>query len=453
MAADPATPTATIGGLARSKPIVVAGASAGTFLVLLLTSGLNIMIPSIRADLSLSDASVSWVLAGYTLAFAMFALPGGALADRFGAHRIFALGVVVFAAFSAVAAGATSGAWVIVGTFGEGAGAALVLPAALALIEYIYRDEPRRLGHVIGIWAGANALGAALGPVVCGAIVSAWSWRWAFLVVGGLGVVVVAAGWLVFPRIAASTRAIDIPGMSVMILLLGVVVFTAHSVPHLHWWQTLAAVVLAAGLAGVFVAVERRATEPMLPLAQLRDGPFSGNAVVTVIGTAAFFGPLYIISIGLQERLGMTPLAAGVALLPLAGGNLVGALAAGRVQHALGIRKTMIIGSVLLVLSVLPVPYLFERYAWFWPALVVLGVGWGFVVPSTSAAGLVRAMTGKEGVASGVTAGGRELGAALAAVTLLPLGLTTGLLMSAMVGVLSLAVAVMFVRRLGTPAG
>lgn len=435
----------------RSKALVVASASLGTFVVLLLTSGLNIMAPSMTTELQMSDTALSFVLSGYTLAFAMLSLPGGALADRFGAHRIFAIGLIVFAVASVIASTAPTVAWVIVGTFGEGAGAALVLPAALSVIEFVYRDEPARLGAMIGIWAGANALGAALGPVVSGAIVTTSSWRAVFVVVAVVGAAVAALGQVMFPRMPPAQRGIDVPGMFIIIALLGVIVLTAHWAPHLAWWQISVAVVVALGFCWTFRIAESRAAEPMVPLAQLRDVAFSANAVVTVVGTAAFFGPLYIISIGLQEQLGMTPLTAGVALLPLAAGNIVAALAAGHVQRWIGIRGTMIAGSALVAASIIPIPFLFTQYSSIVALFVVLGIGWGLLVPSTSAAGLTRAHPGKEGVASGVTSGGRELGAALAAVVLLPLGMTTGLLGSALVGVISLSIVILFVRPLGAP--
>ena len=445
------TPEPQVAPRYRSKPIVLISTSLGTFLVILLTSGLNIMSPSIRADLDASTGALSWVLSGYTLAFAMLSLTGGALADRFGAHRVFASGLAVFALFSVVAAVAPSVGLVIFGTFGQGAGAALVLPSALSLIQYVFRDEPHRFGMAIGIWAGANALGAAVGPVICGALVSALSWRAAFVVVAVLAVVFVAVGWPVFPRIPAGSTRIDLPGLVVMILLLGVLVLLAHDATSLPAWALIGGIVLAAALVWLFAAVERRAAHPMLPLGQLADRAFSGNAIVTIVGTAAFFGPLYLVSIGLQDDLGMSALAAGVALLPLAVGNIVAALSAGRAQSALGIRGTMILGSVLVIVSLVPIPLLFDRYVTIVPSLIVLGVGWGLLVPSTSAAGLVRAQTGKEGVASGVTAGGRELGAALAAAVLLPLGASIGLVASVIVAVLSLLIVLVTVRNLSAP--
>lgn len=435
----------------RSKPLVLASASLGTFLVILLTSGLNIMSPSIRTELHATEGALSWVLSGYTLAFAMLSLTGGALSDRFGAHRVFMTGLVVFAVFSTVAAAAPSVGFVIVGTFGEGAGAALVLPAALALIQFVFGDNTKKLGVAIGVWAGANALGAAVGPVVCGALVSSSSWRVAFVVVAVLAVVFAAVGLPVFPRIPTSDRPIDLPGLMVMVVLLGVIVFIAHDAIAMPPLMIVAGVFITVLLIWAFAAIERRASAPMLPLEQLRDIAFSGNALVTIVGTAAFFGPLYIVSMGLQDQLGMSAFASGVALLPLAGGNVIAALAAGRLQERIGIRGTMLTGSALIVISLIPIPFLFERYDAIIPALIVLGVGWGLLVPSTSAAGLVRAQPGKEGVASGVTAGGRELGAALAAAVLLPMGVTGGLLVSAVVGVGAIVIVLLTVRRLNAP--
>lgn len=439
----------------RSPGTVLASTSLGTLLVILLTSGLNIASPDIRSAFDAGDTAIGWVLSGYTLAFAMLSLTGGALTDRFGARRIFLVGLGVFTVSSLVAAAAPTVSLVVVGTFGEGVGAALVLPSALALIQFVYQDVPGRLSWAIGIWAGANALGAALGPVLCGALVSVSSWRAMFLAVAVLAVVFALVGRPVLPLLRGGEARLDLPGLLVMVVLLGLVAFLAHD------WRALPPAVLVAGAVLVCAAVwlfgrlERRASAPMLPLSQLRDVPFSANAVVTVVGTAAFFGTLYIVSMGLQDELGMTPFVAGLALLPLAGGNIVTALAAGRIIGRFGVRGTMILGSALLIAALAVIPLVFDRYGALVAPLVVMGAGWGLLVPTTSAAGLARAQRGKEGVASGVTAGGRELGAALAAAVLLPLGVRAGVWSAAVVGVVSLAVVLLGVRlhgRSGTGA-
>jgi DHA2 family methylenomycin A resistance protein-like MFS transporter len=438
----------------RSPGLVLAGTSLGTLLVILLTSGLNIASPAIRSAFGAGETALGWVLSGYTLAFAMLSLTGGALTDRFGARRVFLAGLGVFCVFSLVAATAPDVSLVVVGTFGQGAGAALVLPSALALIQFVYQDVPGKTSWAIGIWAGANALGAALGPVLCGALVSAFSWRAMFLVVAVLAVLFALIGRPVLPRLRGGRARLDLPGLLVMVVLLGLVAFLAHDGGQLPAGVVAGGVVVLCAVMWLFGRAERRASAPMLPLSQLRDVAFSANALVTVVGTAAFFGPLYLISTGLQDELGMTPFVAGLALLPLAGGNIVSALAAGRTIGRLGVRGAMILGSVLVVAVLAVVPVLFHHYSALIVPLVLLGAGWGLLVPTTSAAGLARAQPGKEGVASGVTSGGRELGAALAAALLLPLGVRAGIWSAAAVGLVSLLVVVLGVRlhdRPGTP--
>ncbi|MFD5631039.1 MFS transporter [Streptomyces sp. NPDC127072] len=443
---DTASARAAVAPRRRSPGLVLASTSLGTLLVILLTSGLNIASPAIRSTFDAGDTAIGWVLSGYTLAFAMLSLTGGALTDRFGARRIFLVGLGVFSAFSLVAATAPTVALVVVGAFGEGMGAALVLPSALALIQFVYQDVPGRVAWAIGIWAGANALGAALGPVLCGALVSVSSWRAMFVVVALLAVVFALIGRPVLPLLRGGHTRLDLPGLLVMVVLLGVVAFLAHD------WRALPTAVLAAGVliaaaaVWLFGRVERRSPAPMLPLSQLRDVSFSANAVVTVVGTAAFFGTLYIVSMGFQDELGMAPFTAGLALLPLAGGNIVSALLAGRIIGRLGVRGAMILGSVLVASVLVVIPLLFDHYGALVVPLALLGAGWGLLVPTTSTAGLARAQPGKEGVASGVTAGGRELGAALAAAILLPLGVRAGVWSAAGVGAVSLLVVVLGVR-------
>lgn len=433
----------------RSPGMVLASAALGTFVVMLLTSGLTIAAPALRTTFHAGESGVGWVLSGFTLAFAMLSLTGGALSDRFGARRVFLAGLGVFALFNLVAAGAPHLAVVVLGAFGQGIGAALVLPSALSLIRTAYRDLPGRLPTAIGIWAGGNALGAATGPVVCGALVSLFSWRFMFVLVGVLAVAFGLIGRPGLPPGRGSGARLDLPGLLVMVVLLGTVTFLAHE------WEALPAAAIAAGMvvaaasAWLFGVVERRAAAPMLPLGQLRDAAFSANAAVTVIGSGAFFGGLYILSTSFQDSLGMSAFMAGVALLPLAGGNVLAALATGRVSGRLGVRRAMILASGLLIaaLTALALVSGLGSYPALVAPLVVAGLGWGLLVPTTSAAGLARAHAGREGVAAGLTSGGRQLGAALAAATLLPLGTGAGLWAAVLVGVVSLALAALGVRR------
>ncbi|AJP00524.1 hypothetical protein TU94_02230 [Streptomyces cyaneogriseus subsp. noncyanogenus] len=329
---------------------------------------------------------------------------------------------------------------------------ASIASPAIRSTQFVYQDVPGRLSWAIGMWAGA-ALGAALGPVLCGALVSVSSWRAMFLVVAVLAVAFALVGRPVLPLLRGGGARLDLPGLVVMVVLLGLVAFLAHDWRALPVWALGAGAVAAVGAVWLFGRVERRAAAPMLPLGQLRNVPFSAKALVTVVGTAAFFGTLYIVSMGLQDELGMSAFQAGAALLPLAGGNIVAALAAGRVIGRLGVRGAMVLGSVLVVAVLIPMPLVFARYGLLLVLLVFLGMGWGLLVPTTSAAGLARAVAGKEGVASGVTAGGRESGAALAAATLLPLGIRAGIWAAAGVGLVSLLVVLVSVRAVdGAPA-
>ncbi|MDA3643097.1 MFS transporter [Saccharopolyspora indica] len=430
----------------RSPGLVLASTSLGTLLVILLTSGLNIASPAIRTTFAADQSALAWVLSGYTLAFAMFTLAGGALVDRFGARRVFFAGLGTFTAASLAAAAAPAVEVVTIGTFGQGLGAALVLPSALSLIQFVHQDVPEKLPWAIGIWAGANALGAAIGPVICGAVVSVASWRFMFVLVAALAVLFGLIGRPVLPRLQGGGHRLDLPGLAAMIVLLGTATFLAHDWAALPLPGVALLIVIIVAAGWLFVRVERRSTTPMLPLAQLRDVPFSANAVVTVVGTGAFFATLYILSQALQDELGMSAFIAGIALLPLAGGNIIAALAAGRIIGGLGNRNAMILGSALLVTGIAPIPLLSGSYPGLVAPLIITGIGWGLMVPTTSHAGLARALKGKEGVASGVTAGGREFGAALAAATLFPLGMP-GILAAAAVGALSLAIVALGVRH------
>ena len=431
----------------KSANIVVAATALGTLLAIMLTTGLTIAIPAIRDQFHSTDIAVAWVLSGYTLAFAMFSLTGGALADKFGANCTFAIGLGVVAAGSILAALAPTVPVIVAGTLLAGAGAALVLPASLSIIQHTFRDDAKKRHRAISVWAASNAVGAAIGPVVCGALVSALSWRYLFGVIALLAVVFIIIGGRSIAKMPRHPHKLDIPGQVLMVVLLGVIAFVAHESAELPTGAILGGIVLVIVLMVAFWFVESRSASPMLPPVQLRDGAFGMTALVTIVGTGAFFGGIYIVSVALQDQFHMSAFVSGLALLPLAGGNIIAAVIAPRITTKIGTRGLMIVGGALLLIALLLFPLLFASYATLVIPMVLLGVAFGLLVPSTSAAGLARAIRGKEGVASGVTAGGRELGGALAAAMLLPLGAPAGLWTAAAIAAVALAMTIVGVRN------
>ncbi|MHA7220402.1 MFS transporter [Arthrobacter sp. MDT1-48-3] len=424
----------------------------GAMLAIMLTTGLTVAIPAIRNEFQVDATVIGWVLSGYTLAFAMFSLTGGALADKFGANRTFATGLGIFAAASVLAACAPGVTIIVAGTFMAGIGAALVLPASLSIIQFTYRGDEKRRHRAISTWAAANAVGAAVGPVICGLLVTSLSWRFLFVVVAALAAVLVVVSARAVASMPRHTHQLDFPGQIVMVLLLGVLAYVAHESARLPLWMIVVGSVAVLVLAVLFVLVERRHSTPMLPMSQLRDVPFSSTALATIIGTGAFFAGIYTVSVSLQDDFGMSAFVSGLALLPLAGGNIIAALLAPRMTSWIGNRGVMIVGSVLLVLALVAFPLLYSSYLSLVGPMITIGVAFGLLVPSTSAAGLARAQTGKAGVASGVTAGGRELGAALAAASLLPLGAPGALWAGAAVGLVALIIVIAGVRKVDQPS-
>ncbi|OUM45586.1 MFS transporter [Arthrobacter sedimenti] len=423
----------------------------GAMLAIMLTTGLTVAIPAIRGEFHADVTAIGWVLSGYTLAFAMFSLTGGALADKFGANRTFTAGLGVFAAAAVLAACAPSVAMIVAGTFLEGIGAALVLPASLSIIQFTFRDDAKRRHQAISTWAAANAVGAAVGPVVCGLLVTSLSWRFLFVVVAALAAVLVVVSVRSVAPMPRHSHQLDFPGQILMVLLLGVIAYVAHESAHLPLWVIAGGGVVVIVLAVLFVFAERHHPAPMLPMSQLRDMPFSATALATIIGTGAFFAGIYTVSVSLQDDFGMSAFVSGLALLPLAGGNIIAALFAPRMTVSIGNRGVMIVGSSLLVVALAALPLLYASYISLVPPMIAIGVAFGLLVPSTSAAGLARAHEGKAGVASGVTAGGRELGAALAAASLLPLGAPGALWAGAAVGFVALIIVIAGVRKVDRP--
>jgi DHA2 family methylenomycin A resistance protein-like MFS transporter len=258
--------------------------------------------------------------------------------------------------------------------------------------------------------------------------------------------VLAAVAWRAVPSYDGDPAPADRAGQALIVLLLGGLVVLVHDHAELTRTGALATGAGLVALAVLFVRVEGRAASPLLPPRVLRDRAFTATAAATVAGTGAFFGALYLVTVGLQDTMGLSALEAGAAVLPVAAGSAVTAVLAGRCIAAVGVRATMLAGSTLLVLAALPLPLAYGSYPAMLAPLVVLGVGWGLLVPTTSLAALHRVDATKQGVASGVTAGGRELGAALAAASLLVLEPRIGLVVAAAAGVIALVVVAVAVR-------
>ena len=391
-------------------------ASLGVFMVALDTLVVSTALPVLRVDLGASLSDLEWTVNAYNLAFACFLLTGAALGDRFGRRRMFSLGLLGFTAASAAAALSPSVGALVAARAVQGAAAAVVMPLTLTLISEAFPLAKR--GTAIGIWGGISGLAVAAGPVVGGAIIDGIDWHWIFWLNVPIGLVLapLAANRLsesYGPRPQLDVIGLVLAGTGVLGLTWGLVRSSA-----IGWdsGEVLAALAAGASLLSVFLAWERRAASPMLPLALFRERGFVAGNAVSFFMYAALFGALFLISQLLQTALGNSPFQAGLRILPWTAAPMVIAPLAGTLADRYGNRLFMAIGLALQALGLAWVAVIAKPgmgYFELGVALTVAGVGISMCFPTVANAVMGSVPAAEAGVASGTNSALRELGGVL----------------------------------------
>ena len=401
------------------------------FMALLDVSIVNVAIPSMREGLHTSAGTIQWVVSGYALAFGLTLVAGGRLGDAYGRRRLMLVGLALFIASSAAVGFAPNAALVVLARLAQGASAGLLTPQNSGLIQQLFRGPER--GRAFGIFGLTVSVSSAIGPVLGGLIIAVAGeengWRWLFLVNVPIGLVAMVAVLILVPRRAPSTSAtdnrIDVPGA---LLLGGTVLCLLYPVVRVEGGDRLPLLLLV----GVplfgwgFLAWERRTARrghpPLLDLALLRSLPgYLNGLAVGALYFTGFTGVLLVTSLYLQEGLGLSPLEAGLMLMPFAAGSAVSAPLAGRVVSDLGRRltvgalATMIAGVVLVALLA---PGHDPLWPWLAPTLLVAGLGAGAVVSPNMTLTLAEVPPRMGGAAGGALQTGQRIGASIGAAVL-----------------------------------
>ena len=385
-------------------------------MVVMSVAGLNVALPSLQEDLAATASELQWIIDAYALVFAAFLLPAGALGDRFGRKRALLFGLVVFALGSVVGGVGTNAPQVIAGRVINGIGAAFVMPATLSLLTTIFPPEERR--KAIAMWAGFAGAGGALGPIVSGALLEAFWWGSAFLVNVPVVALVVAAVW-VFSPTSRDPEATPLDPVGALLSLVGLaaLVFGIIEGPERGWSDSsvLVAFALAAAALASFVVWERRSTHPMLPLRFFRDRRMSVGSGVVTVAFFVMFGLFFMFTLYLQFVRDYSPLAAGLATLPLALALVAIAPRSAAMAERLGSGPVMAVGFLFVaagfgVLSFVEptTPYLVLVVA-----LVLLGAGMSLTAAPATGSIMSAVPHAKAGVGSAVNDTTREVGGAL----------------------------------------
>jgi EmrB/QacA subfamily drug resistance transporter len=401
--------------LSSAQGWVLALASAASFMVVLDLLVVATALSTIRRDFGASVEQLEWTVNAYTLSFAVLLMTAAALGDRFGRRRLFAAGLGLFAAASAGCALAPGVGWLIAARAVQGAGAALVMPLALALLNAAF--PPQRRGWAMGIFGGVTGLAALVGPVLGGAITQGIAWPWIFWLNVPIGVLAIP---LVLGRIQESYGprvALDVPGLALGTgAALGLVWGLVRG--NSAGWsspEVVAALVGGALLVAVFVAWELRAHAPLLPMRLFRSRAFSAGSAAIFFLNASLTGAVFFMAQFQQTTLGQGPLDAGLRLLPWGITPFLIAPRAGALADRLG-ERPLIVGGLLLQTAGMAWIAVIARPGLAYPAMiapmVISGCGFAMAIPAVTKSVVSSVAPSDIGKASGTFTTMRQLGGA-----------------------------------------
>ncbi|MEO3869226.1 MFS transporter [Nonomuraea sp. B12E4] len=399
------------------KPATFAVMCTGMFVVLLDVTIVNVALPSIGRGTGVTHvADLQWVIGAYQLTLAGLLLFGGALAERYGHRRILTTGFVIFG-LASVACALAPGLWTLVAARAvQGTGAALLLPATLAVVIRLYtrREEHAR---AVCAWAVVTSLSLPAGPVLGGLLVELLGWPWIFWINVPVVVLVVAGTAYLVVESAPEPRPLDVTGAVLGTAALALVAFTVIETGRLGAWPPVfllpAALALAAGIA--FVLTERHRAHPVLPVSLLSRRPIAVSTIVAAGMNFGINGVIILFSIFLQVVGGHTPIESGLALLPLFVPLVLLPAHAARTAARRGPEPVMLAGLVLLVAGFAPLLALRadSGYGALVVGMTLIGAGAGLLTPAIVALAMTAAPPAGEGLTSALNTSARQAGGVL----------------------------------------
>jgi EmrB/QacA subfamily drug resistance transporter len=407
-------------GQEEHRPWTVLGLMlAAQIMVVLDISVVNVALPSIGADLQLSSSAYQWAVSAYVLFSGGLLLLGGRMADLFDRRRVFLVGLTVFTGASLMSGLADSAVALVVARAGQGAGAALLTPAAMSVVMTTYAGKQRTAA--LAVWGTVASMGIAAGVLFGGLLTSAFDWRAVFFVNIPIGVAVLAGTLRAVPGGrggGAGLRGLDVPGA---VTLVGGLVGLVEAVQSTssHGWtdaSTLITAALAAALLGAFGLIERRVAAPLVPPRIWRVRSLISGSTVMAGVTGAVVGAIFLSSLYLQQVVGSSAVVAGLQFLPLAAAITLSAAVASKLLPLAGPRALIAAGLVISATGALLLSFAGGEASYVadvLPGFLVLGLGVGPMFVAISVAAMADVPHEESGLASGLMMTGHEVGAAL----------------------------------------
>ncbi|MEC3914724.1 DHA2 family efflux MFS transporter permease subunit [Nocardia sp. CDC160] len=398
------------------KWLPLLAACLGSFMLLIDVTIVNVALPDIAADLGTGLSGLQWVIDGYALALAALLLMLGSLADRFGAKPTYLIGLALFAAASLGCGVAGSAEVLVAARAAQGIGGAAMLATTLSLLHATYTGRDR--GIAFSAWGAVSGAAAGVGVVLGGVLTDLLSWRWIFFVNLPIAVLAIALSAIAFgPSPRRAERRVDVVGMLAFTAAATAVTYGVIRAGEHGWGDRGAAVALIGGAIALiaFVLIESFSTAPMLPLPLLRSAGFTATLIAAVGMSFAAFASSPLLSLWLQQYLHLTPLRAGLSMLPLSVCAFLVSGVFGRLLHDVAPKWTIggglaLIGAGSTLLTIIDTG---SSWAATVPGYLVIGVGVGIMAPPLVAVGLAAVPPQQSGTAAGAINTARQLGLAL----------------------------------------
>jgi EmrB/QacA subfamily drug resistance transporter len=404
----------------RNRWLALIVVCLGYLMIVLDVTIVGVALPSIRQDLGFSESSLAWVANAYLLTFGGFLLLAGRLGDLFGHRRLFGIGVAVFTLASLSCGLATSQALLVGSRAVQGLGGAIASAVALSLIVTLF-TEPTERAKAMGVFGFVAAGGGTIGVLLGGILTDALNWHWIFLVNVPIGIAVLVLSRLVLPgdNVAPESRRVDVAGAVTVTTSLMLAVYAIVNGNDVGWTsaRTLGLLAAAGVLLGSFLAIEAKASAPLVPLGIFRLRNVSTSNVVGVLWAAAMFAWFFLSALYLQLVLGYSPLQVGLAFLPA---NLIMAVLSlglsAKLVLRFGIRAPLATGLLLAAAGLA----LFARapvdgsfIVDVLPSMILLGFGSGMALNPVLLAAMSDVEPSDAGLASGVVNTSFMMGGAL----------------------------------------
>lgn len=423
------TTSPAVRGLRVPRGTALGVLATSMFLIVLDGAMVNLAASTIRTELGLSSSELAIVANSYLIAVAGLVLLGGRLSDVLGGRRMFLIGMSVYVAASALCALALNGPMLIAGRIGQGIGAAMTVPAALALVLAIYTSAADRT-RALGIWGAVAGTGSLVGVFAGGTLTEILGWPSVFWTPVPLGIGAALVVWRTIPPIPGRPGRFDLAGAISITVAITALALGSVNAAEIGWATPTTLVALGLGMAALvaFVVAERRSSHPLVPLSVFRRSPIAtATAVMVLVGgtltSLFFFLPLYQ-----QDVLGMGALATGLTQIPLAVMLIVGSILAPWLTGVVGPSRALLaslvvlLGGLLWIAGSSATTFTWQHVG----AFVLIGLGLGLGLVNGMAMGVRDSGEGESGLLSGLVNAAQSLGGAVGLAVLAGIALTVG---------------------------